>query len=68
LHLAEQDLSASLTYTLENADGQIYYIRVFGRNLLDETGINSAVSVAGLFTFGGARAPRDYGITIGADF
>jgi iron complex outermembrane receptor protein len=68
LHLAEQDLSASLTYTLENADGQTYYIRVFGRNLLNETGINSAVSVAGLFTFGGARAPRDYGITIGADF
>jgi iron complex outermembrane receptor protein len=67
LHLAENDLSASLTYTFENAVGRTYYIRIFGRNLFDETGINSAVSVAGLFTFGGARAPRDYGITIGAD-
>jgi iron complex outermembrane receptor protein len=68
LHLSENDLSASLTYSFESAAGKAYYIRLFGRNIFDETGINSAVSVAGLFTFGGARAPRDYGITIGADF
>lgn len=68
LHPATSDLSAAITYSFNLGDDSEAYIRVFGRNLLDERGVSSALPVAGLFTFAGAIAPRQYGITAGFEF
>lgn len=68
LHPAVSDLSAALTYTLFTGDDSEIYVRVFGRNLTDERGISSALPVAGLFTFGTAIPPRQYGVSVGFNF
>ena len=68
LHPSVSDLSAALTYTYYMGDTSKAYLRVFGRNLLDERGVSSALPVAGLFTFAGAIAPRQYGVTAGFEF
>jgi iron complex outermembrane recepter protein len=60
-------VDASLAWTLETAGGKIR-ASVFGRNLLDDRGINSTLPVAGLFTFAGARPPRTYGVEFGFEF
>jgi len=62
------NVSASIGYTHEIANGREIYIRGFGRNLLNEQGAVAGIPVAGLFTFGVARAPREYGVTIGGKF
>lgn len=68
LHPSEENLSASATYTHTLNGGQEVYIRGFGRNLTDQRGTAYALPVAGLFTFGSAIAPREYGVTIGGKF
>lgn len=68
LHPATPDLSAALTYTFFTGDDSEVYVRVFGRNLTDERGISSALPVAGLFTFGTAIPPRQYGVSAGFKF
>ncbi|SIN67767.1 iron complex outermembrane recepter protein [Parasphingorhabdus marina DSM 22363] len=65
LHQAQSDLSAALTYTHSVGENADVYVRVFGRNLTDEVGLSSALPVAGLFTFGTAIPPRQYGVTVG---
>ncbi|SMQ69323.1 iron complex outermembrane recepter protein [Altererythrobacter xiamenensis] len=68
LHPATEDLSAAITYTLYTGDDSNIYARVFGRNLLDQEGLGSALPVAGLFAFGSAIPPRQYGVTLGFEF
>ncbi|MGB3807700.1 MAG: TonB-dependent receptor [Erythrobacter sp.] len=68
LHQAQEDLAAAVTYTFYTGNGSEIYARVFGRNLLDQQGLSAALPVAGLFTFGSAIPPRQYGISIGAEF
>lgn len=68
LHQATEDLSAALTYTLYVGDDSKLYARVFGRNLLDQERLSSALPVAGLFTFGTAIPPRQYGVSVGFEF
>lgn len=68
LRPSETNLSASATYKLMLDGGQEVYIRGFGRNLTDQRGTAYALPVAGLFTFGSAIAPREYGVTVGAKF
>lgn len=68
LHQSQDDVSASLTYTHRFADDSEIYVRAFGRNLLDNRGLGSALPVAGLFTFGSGIPPRQYGVTVGFDF
>jgi iron complex outermembrane receptor protein len=43
-------------------------VGIFGRNLTDNRGLNSALPVGGLFTFGAARPPRTWGGEIGVEF
>lgn len=68
LHQSQDDLSASITYTHMLSDDSEMYVRVFGRNLTDGRGLSAALPVAGLFTFGSAIAPRQYGATVGFRF
>ena len=68
LHPSLPDLAAAVTYTFQTGADSKAYVRVFGRNLTDERGLSSALPVAGLFTFGTAVPPRQYGVTIGVDF
>lgn len=68
LHQSQDDISASITYKHTFDDNSNMYVRVFGRNLADNRGLGSALPVAGLFTFGSAIAPRQYGVTVGFDF
>ncbi len=68
LHQAQDDLSASITYTHILGDDTEIYVRAFGRNLTDSRGLSSALPVAGLFTFGTGIAPRQYGVTVGFEF
>ncbi|MEM1053781.1 MAG: TonB-dependent receptor [Pseudomonadota bacterium] len=68
LRQAQSDLSVAITYTHLTSGGSEFYIRAFGRNLTDTRGLNSALPVAGLFTFGSANPPRQYGITLGTEF
>jgi iron complex outermembrane receptor protein len=62
------DLAAAVTYTFDINDTSKAYVRVFGRNLLDERVLNAALPVAGLFTFGSGVPPRQYGVTVGVNF
>ncbi|WFL77714.1 TonB-dependent receptor [Altererythrobacter arenosus] len=68
VHPSTTDLSAAATYRFDLSDQASAYLRVFGRNLLDERGISSTLPVAGLFTFAGAIPPRQYGVTLGFEF
>lgn len=54
------DLSASLSYT-QAFGGADMKFSIYGRNLLDDRGINSTLPVAGLFTFSASRPPRVIG-------
>lgn len=64
---AQNLLDASLTW-VGDVGGAKLRATVFGRNLLDDRGLNSALPVAQLFTFGIARPPRTYGVTLGFEF
>jgi iron complex outermembrane recepter protein len=68
LHPALSDLSAAITYTIRTGEDARIYVRLFGRNLTDETGLSAALPVAGLFTFGNAIPPRQYGASVGFEF
>lgn len=68
LHPSTADLSAAATIKFDIGDRANAYLRVFGRNLFDERGVSSALPVAGLFTFAGAIAPRQYGVTLGFEY
>ena len=68
LHPATSDLSAAITYTFYTGEDSRIYARVFGRNLTDDTGLSSALPVAGLFTFGTGIPPRQYGVALGFEF
>ena len=61
-------LDASLGYTLGFTNDTEVSLTVFGRNLLDDRGINSTLPVAGLFTFSGVRPPRQFGVELGFNF
>lgn len=61
-------LDASLGYTLGFTGRTEVSLTVFGRNLLDDRGINSTLPVAGLFTFAGVRQPRQFGAELGFRF
>jgi iron complex outermembrane receptor protein len=50
-------LDAAIGYDLEN-----FGVRLFGRNLTDEEIENSALFVAGLFTFSTTSVPRTWGV------
>lgn len=63
-----QDLvDASLTVNFDIGDKEAY-VRLFGRNLLNEKTTTHAFTVAGLFSFGMALEPRTYGATVGVKF
>ena len=68
IHPSTTDLSAAATYRFDLSDTSSAYVRVFGRNLLDERGISSTLPVAGLFTFASAIPPRQYGVALGFEF
>ncbi|OYZ98697.1 MAG: TonB-dependent receptor, partial [Novosphingobium sp. 17-62-8] len=60
-----QDLvDAALTFNFD-LNSTKAYVRVFGRNLLNEQTTTHAFTVAGLWSFGMALEPRTYGATIG---
>ncbi|MEO0033590.1 MAG: hypothetical protein RIS94_3348, partial [Pseudomonadota bacterium] len=59
------DASMSFNFNLNNTEA---YVRVFGRNLLNEKTTTHAFTVAGLWSFGMALEPRTYGATIGIKF
>jgi iron complex outermembrane recepter protein len=64
----EQNIvDASVSYSRETPGGTFTF-QVYGRNLLDDTGLSSALPVAGLFTFGSPRPPRTYGVELGYSF
>ncbi|HQS69193.1 MAG: TonB-dependent receptor [Novosphingobium sp. 28-62-57] len=63
-----QDLvDAALTFNFDLNDTKAY-VRVFGRNLLNEKTTTHAFTVAGLWSFGMALEPRTYGATVGVRF
>lgn len=63
-----QDLvDASLTANF-NLGGTDAYVRVYGRNLLDERTTTHAFTVAGLWSFGMGLEPANYGVTVGVKF
>lgn len=63
-----QDLvDAALTFNFD-FDNTKAYVRVFGRNLLNEKTTTHAFTVAGLWSFGMALEPRTYGATLGVKF
>jgi iron complex outermembrane recepter protein len=55
-----ETLDTTLSYAIPIGDGEVK-LSVYGRNLLDDRGISSTLPVAGLFTFSGARPPRQFG-------
>jgi len=65
-------LDASLSYLLNvGGDKGKARVTVFGRNLLDDRGTNTAFTVAAwpvLWSFAGAREPRTYGVQLGYEF
>jgi iron complex outermembrane receptor protein len=63
----QHNVEASIGYRRDTPRGT-FVASVFGRNLLDDRGLSSALPVAGLFTFGSPRAPRTFGVEIGYDF
>jgi iron complex outermembrane receptor protein len=67
-HTEPQDMvDASIAWRRETANGNLR-ASLFGRNLLDDRGLSAALPVAGLFAFGGARAPRTWGVELGYEF
>jgi iron complex outermembrane receptor protein len=64
---SQHNVDASVSYERETPNGT-FVVSVFGRNLLDDTGLSGTLPVAGLFTFGTPRAPRTYGIEFGYEF
>lgn len=56
-------LDTTLSYRVPFGRSEVKF-SVFGRNLFDDRGINSTLPVAGLFTFAGVRAPRQFGAEI----
>ena len=68
IHPSTTDVSAAATVSFDLGESSRAYLRVFGRNLLNEKGVSSALPVAGLFTFAGAIAPRQYGVTLGFEY
>jgi iron complex outermembrane receptor protein len=63
----QHNVEASIGYSRETPQGKLR-LAVFGRNLLDDRGLSSALPVAGLFTFGSPRSPRTYGVELGFEF
>ena len=63
----QNNVEASLAWSREVQGGKLT-AQVFGRNLLNDKGLSSALPVAGLFTFGSVRPPRTYGIEIGFEY
>ena len=63
----QNNVEASLSWSRQLAGGR-FSAQFWGRNLLNDKGLSSALPVAGLFTFGGVRPPRTYGIEIGYEF
>lgn len=43
-------------------------LSLFGRNLTDDVGVNSALPVAGLFTFATLDSPREFGASVTVEF
>jgi iron complex outermembrane receptor protein len=64
---AQNNVDASITFIKDTDNGSLN-ASIYGRNLLDDRGLNSALPVAGLFTFGGARPPMTYGVRLGFEF
>ena len=63
----QNNVEASLSWSRQLAGGR-FSAQFWGRNLLNDKGLSSALPVAGLFTYGGVRPPRTYGIEIGYEF
>ena len=61
------NLDATLSYTQKIGRADVKF-SVFGRNILDDRGINSTLPVAGLFAFSGLRPPRQFGGQIQFEF
>jgi len=59
------DASLTVNFKLHDTDA---YLRIFGRNLLDERTTAAAFTVAGLWSFATAIEPRTYGVTVGVKF
>jgi len=59
------DVAVTYDFVVNNVDIRA---SIFGRNLLDDRGLNSTLPVAGLFTFGTARAPRTWGGSVEIEF
>ena len=64
---AQNNVDASITFIKDTDNGSLN-ASIYGRNLLDDRGLNSTLPVAGLFTFGGARPPMTYGVRLGFEF
>ena len=60
-------LDASVTFNFD-VSGAEAYVRVYGRNLLDERTTTHAFTVAGLWSFGMGLEPASYGATLGVKF
>jgi iron complex outermembrane receptor protein len=63
-----ETLDATLSYAFNIGSTGEVKLSLFGRNLLDNRGISSTLPVAGLFTFAGARPPRQLGAELGFKF
>lgn len=63
----QNNVEASLSWTREFGGNKLT-VQAWGRNLLNDKGLASALPVAGLFTFGGVRPPRTYGLEFGYEF
>lgn len=59
------DASMTFNFSLKGTDA---YLRVYGRNLLDERTTTHAFTVAGLWSFGMGLEPANYGVTVGVKF
>ena len=64
---AQNLLDASIRTNFD-LSGSEAYLTLFGRNLLDDRGPTHGFTVGGLWSFGTAREPRTYGVTLGIEF
>jgi iron complex outermembrane recepter protein len=64
----QTNLSANVGYEIEIDDTREVKLSVYGRNLLDDRGLNATLPVAGLFTFGSGRPPREFGVELTFNF
>ncbi len=62
-----ETLDASIAYTVTIGGAETRFM-VYGKNLTDDRGLSSTLPVAGLFTFGSARPPRQFGGEIQVKF